>query len=105
MTLNKVTEVKITRIPQQAGLIAIARIVINSSLVLEGIGVHEKRDGTGYRLTYPTRKDSCGQARTLFHPIHADLSYQIEQTIFDALNALDHLKDVAHDRYHHSVPR
>lgn len=97
--LFEVTEVHIHFISQQQGLFALARIVLNDALVLEGIGVHRKRHGDGYRLTYPTRNLTNGQSKTVCHPITPELSHIIETAIFEKIDLAQ--KEVErHDRYH-----
>lgn len=87
----KVTEVHLTPIRPMGGMIAMARLVLNDVLLLDGIGVHEKLAG-GYRLTYPTKN-----GRNLCHPISRELSQSIEQAICDEIS--NHLKDVKDDRH------
>jgi stage V sporulation protein G len=94
--LPTITEVRLTFIPPQQGLCALARVVLSDSLALDSIGVHQRLDGNGYRLTYPTKN-----GRTLYHPISKALSQAIEQAIFNELR--NHLKSVSHDRYHHPM--
>ena len=80
-----VTEVEISFVKPQGGLIAFASIVLDDRLYLGGIAIHSKLDGSGHRLTYPTRKLGDTQAQ-LFHPIRKPLSAAIEQAIFQKLN-------------------
>lgn len=76
-----------------------ARVVLNDALVLEGIGIHQKLNGHGHRLTYPTRNLTGGGSKTIFHPIKPWLSKAIEQAVFRELDNI--LKDVEpHDRYY-----
>ena len=58
-----ISSVSVRLIKPQNSLLAIGRLVLNESLVLDSLGLHEKRSG-GYRLTYPQKN-----GRTLFHPI------------------------------------
>lgn len=81
-----VTEVHLTWIKPRGGLIAMAKIVLNCSLVLDGIGIHRKLNGHGYRLTYPTRPISGDGNKTMFHPIRASLSKAIESAIFTEMS-------------------
>ena len=88
-----VSEVKISLIKPQGGLIGFASLVVNGDIFLTGIGIHRKLDGTGYRLTYPERK--AGQhSFQVFHPINQASGRAIENAIFMAtknvLNGLDH---------------
>jgi DNA-binding cell septation regulator SpoVG len=64
----QVTEVDISFTKPKDGLIAFASVVLDDQLYLSGIAIHSKLAGTGYRLTYPTRK--VGEAQfSIFHPI------------------------------------
>jgi DNA-binding cell septation regulator SpoVG len=91
----KVTEVHIHFIPQNQGLFALARIVLNDALVIDGIGVHQKRHGDGFRLTYPNRRLNNGEVVTIAHPIQQELSKAIETAVFQKIEAIQ--KDVDQD--------
>lgn len=59
---------------------AFACVEIDNQLYISSIGVHKRRDGTGYRITYPTRK--VGEHnQIIFHPTEPALSREIEQAI------------------------
>lgn len=94
----KVTEVYIQLVPRVQGLFALARVVLSGAVVIDGIGVHHKQDGQGYRLTYPTRRLTNGQSLTIVHPITPELSQAIEHAIFQKI--VETQKAVEpHDRY------
>jgi DNA-binding cell septation regulator SpoVG len=59
---------------------AFASVVINDQFYINSIGVHKRRDGMGYRITYPSRKVG-EQNLTIFHPTEPSLSKEIEQAI------------------------
>jgi len=80
----QISDVTITLVNPYNGLIAFASIVLAGGFYVGGIAVHEKRDGTGYRLTYPTRK-AASQIFNICHPISRDASKAIEQAIFQEL--------------------
>jgi len=65
------------------GLVAFASLVINGNLHLGSIAIHRKLDGSGYRLTYPTKKGGMAD-RAIYHPLTPDLSLAIEQALLDA---------------------
>ncbi len=92
-----VSEVNLKFIKPRDGLIAFANVVVDDWLYLSSIGIHEKLDGTGYRLTYPTRPVTK-QAITLFHPITKDGSRAIEQAIFAKLKDVMSKTDAGHHR-------
>jgi DNA-binding cell septation regulator SpoVG len=72
----KITEIHIHPVPPNKGLVAFANLVLEGQLSLASIAVHEKRDGSGYRITYPTKGKGY-----LFRPIHPPLSKALEQAI------------------------
>jgi len=76
----RITEVSITPIKPQAGLVAFASIVADGSLYLSSIAVYTRPDGS-YRLLYPTKKVG-DQMLNLFHPISREASKEIEEAVF-----------------------
>lgn len=89
---TQITEVQIVPIKPTNGLIAFASVVLDDKLYLSSIGVHAKLDGTGYRLTYPTKKVGTKDIQ-LFHPINKEVSQAVEQAVFsrikDVMNQYD----------------
>ncbi len=75
-----VSEVNITPVKPTGGLVAFASCVINGQLYLGSIGVHQRLDGTGYRITYPTKKVGLRQLN-YFHPVTKEAGMVIEQAI------------------------
>jgi DNA-binding cell septation regulator SpoVG len=92
-----VTEVDISFVKPQGGLIAFASTVVDDQLYLSGIAIHRKLDGSGHRLTYPTRKVGTAQF-SLFHPIRRPAGQAIERAILDKLKDVTSKHDVGHDR-------
>jgi len=75
-----VSEVNITPVKPTDGLVAFASCVINGQLYLGSLGVHQRLDGTGYRITYPTKKVGIRQLN-YFHPVTKEAGMVIEQAI------------------------
>jgi stage V sporulation protein G len=93
-----VTEVDIAFVKPKDGLVAFASVVLDDQIFLSGIAVHQKLVGSGYRLTYPTRK--VGEAQfSLFHPIRKPIGLAIERAIFDKLKDVMSKRDAGHDRF------
>ncbi|MCB9983640.1 MAG: septation protein SpoVG family protein [Rhodospirillales bacterium] len=80
----KISDVNITLITPQGGLIGFASFVLHSTFYVSGVAIHEKRDGSGHRLTYPTRK-SGGQVFNICHPTNRQASKAVENAIFQKL--------------------
>lgn len=93
----KVDEVNIIFIKPQNGLIGFASLIINDALYLGSIGIHQKLNGNGYRLTYPTKKTSANNM-DIFHPITREAGRTIETAIFKKLNdVMNRIDDAGHD--------
>lgn len=81
----KITEIQIVPIKAKNGLIAFASVVLEDSIYLSSIGVHARVDGSGYRLTYPTKKLGDTDLN-IYHPITRSLSKAIEQAVVAKVN-------------------
>jgi DNA-binding cell septation regulator SpoVG len=77
----RVSEVTVTPIKPDKGLVAFASVVIDENLYLNSIAVYTKLDGT-YRLLYPT-KTVGSRSLSLFHPINKTASKTIEKAVFE----------------------
>ena len=91
----KITRVKITRIRPVGGMVAFADVVLEEQLLLSSIAIHEKCDGSGYRLTYPS-KISGKFEFPIFHPISKELGLRIEEAITKKLKDVTDDADVRH---------
>jgi len=76
----KITEVQIIPIKPKDGLVAIASVVADNSLYLGSVGVYTRIDGSGYRITYPTKKIG-NKNINIYHPINKETSKAIEEAI------------------------
>lgn len=90
-----VTEVDIAFVKPKDGLVAFASVVLDDQLYLSGIAVHRKLNGSGYRLTYPTRKVGTEQF-SLFHPIRRPIGLAIEHAILTKLKNVASKIDAGH---------
>jgi DNA-binding cell septation regulator SpoVG len=93
----RVTEVDIVFVKPKDGLIAFASVVLDDELYLSGIAIHSRLVGSGFRLTYPTRKVRETQF-SLFHPIRKPVGLAIEQAIFKKLKNVMSKRDAGHSR-------
>lgn len=76
----EVTDVHITPIKPRDGLVAFANVVLDNSIHLGFIGIHTKLDGSGYRLTYPTKKAGVKDLN-IYYPINKEMSKLIERAV------------------------
>ena len=76
----KITEIQIIPIKPRDGLIAFASVVLENRLYLGSLGVYTRLDGSGYRITYPT-KIIGNKSINIYHPINKEMSKAIEKAI------------------------
>ena len=76
---NKISEIQITPIKPQNGLIAFASFVYENCIYLGSVGIFTRPEG-GYRLTYPTKKISDRNIN-IFHPINKESAEAIEKAV------------------------
>lgn len=93
-----VSEVNITPIKPTDGLVAFASCVVDSKLYLGSMGVHKLLDGTGYRITYPTKMIGSRQLN-YFYPITKDVGKSIEKAIVTKCIKLFEKSDEYYDRH------
>jgi len=78
--MNEISEVQITIIKPNNGLVGFASLLLDRKLYLSSIGIHQKLDGSGYRLTYPNRKVGM-QSLDVYHPVNRELGLAIETAV------------------------
>lgn len=76
----KITEIQITPIKPQDGLVAFGSVVLDGHIYLGSIGIYRKLDGGGLRINYPTKKVGDKNIN-IYHPITRELSKLIEVEI------------------------
>lgn len=75
-----VSEISITEVNPVNGLVAFASCVVNGQFYIGSIGIHQRINGLGYRLVYPTKKVK-GRQNSLCHPITKEVGIAIEEAI------------------------
>lgn len=85
--MQKITEVQITPIKPNNGLVAFASVVLDNSVYLGFIGVYTRLNGDGYRLTYPT-KNVGDRSLNIYHPINRETSKAIEEAIIAKISEI-----------------
>lgn len=83
----KVTKVEIVPIRPREGLVGFASIEIDDKFYVSSIGVHKKRDGSGFRLTFPT-KGSGSHNLPICHPTSPSFSKEIETAVIEKAQAI-----------------
>ena len=85
--INQVTEVQFIPIKARNGLIGFGSCVFDDKLYLGGIGIHTRLDGSGLRITYPTKKVGAVNM-PLYHPISKKVGLLIEEAITAKVESL-----------------
>ncbi|MCA9341552.1 septation protein SpoVG family protein [Candidatus Saccharibacteria bacterium] len=94
----EVTEVNIVPVKAIDGLVAFASCVVNGQLYLGSLGVRRRLDGSGYRITYPTKRIGS-QELNYFHPLNRQTGNAIEQAIAAKCNELFERSDEDYGRH------
>ena len=77
---NQITEVQFIPIKARNGRIGFSSCVFDNKLYLGGIGIHTRLDGSGLRITYPTKKVGAVNM-PLYHPISQKVRLLLEEAI------------------------
>lgn len=93
-----VSEVNITPVKPTDGLVAFASCVVNGQLFIGSLGVHKRLDGTGYRITYPTKKVGSRQLN-YFYPVTKAAGKAIEQAVVTRCVEIFEKSDERYDRH------
>ena len=75
----KITEINITPIKPNNGLVAFASCLLDNGIYLGSIGILTRLDG-GYRLTYPTKNVGNKQIN-IYHPVNQETGQILEEKI------------------------
>ena len=70
---SEISEVTIIPIKPNKGLVAIASCVVDKKIYIGSLGLYTKKDGSGYRITYPNKKVGEKSAINIYHPITKEL--------------------------------
>lgn len=94
----KVSEVQVVPIKPVNGLVAFAGCIIDDQLYVGSIGVHKKLDGSGYRLTYPTKMVGSHKVN-FYHPIAKEAGLALETAVSEACQRLFERSSDSHGRH------
>ena len=90
-----VSEVQITPVKPNNGLVGFASFVFADALYCGSVGIFSRPNG-GYRLVYPT-KLVAGRQLDVYHPISGAVGRQIEEVVITKYEEV-----MNHDRNRHS---
>ncbi|HEY1645268.1 MAG TPA: hypothetical protein VGF75_02685 [Candidatus Saccharimonadales bacterium] len=75
-----ISELQVTPVKPDRGLVAFASLVLDKSLYIGSIGVYKRLNDDGYRIVYPAKKVGNRQLN-IFYPVSKELGYLIEQAV------------------------
>jgi DNA-binding cell septation regulator SpoVG len=78
----KITEVQVIPVRPVDGLVAFGSCVVDGQLYIGSLGIHKRLDGTGYRITYPTKLIGNRQL-SYFNPITKEAGAAIEKAVIE----------------------
>lgn len=84
---TKISEIQIVPVKPSDGLIAFASFVLDEKYYVGSVAIFTRRDGSGYRLVYPTKKIGLTNIN-IFHPINAGAGKTIEKDVIEKVNEL-----------------
>lgn len=96
--VTSISEIELVPLRLKNGLTFFADCVLDGKYFLGGVAVFTRRDGSGFRCVYPTKKLINGKQIPLFYPIARDVGQEIEKAI--SLKATQLLTS---DNFHFSV--
>lgn len=99
-----VSEVEIIPLKASEGLVAFANCVINGELFLGSLGVHKRLDGTGYRVTYPTKRLGSHELN-YYHPLNKEAGLAIQSAVNARCIELFEKSDDINDRHNQTTTK
>ncbi len=84
--MTTITEISVTPVKAQNGLIAFASFVLDGKYFISSVAIFTRLQG-GYRLVYPTRKIGTTNL-SLFNPIKREVGEIIERKVSEELTKL-----------------
>ena len=77
--MQPISEVQITPVKPQDGLVAFASLVLQGGLYMGSIALITRPQG-GYRLVYPTKKVGLREIN-IYHPINREFAELVEEAV------------------------
>lgn len=79
--MTNVTEIELVPIRAKDGLTFFANCLLDGKYFVGNIAVFSRRDGSGFRCVYPTKRLSNGKQIPIFYPISSEVGNVIEEVI------------------------
>jgi DNA-binding cell septation regulator SpoVG len=89
MQTLKISEIQITPVRPQNGLVAFASFVINNHFFIGQLALYTcPRNPDGYRLVYPIKTLNNGTTLSITHPINRDTGDAVQKEVAEAYRKL-----------------
>ena len=92
---DKITEITITPIKPNDGLVGFVSFTYDQTFYLGSIGIYTRIEG-GYRLTYPLRKNTMKNIN-YFYPINKDIQLALEEVVTEKYEELMSFGDIKYE--------
>ena len=79
--MTKISEIELVPIRAKEGLTFFASCVLDGKYFVGNLAVFTLRDGTGFRVVYPTKMLRNGTQTPVFYPIGQEISSEIQKAI------------------------
>lgn len=79
--MTKISEIELVPIRTKEGLTFFASCVLDNKYFVGNLAVFTLRDGSGFRVVYPTKMLRNGTQIPIFYPIDSQISSEIQKAI------------------------
>lgn len=79
--MTKITDIELIPIRAKDGLTFFASCVLDEKFFVGNLAIFTLRDGSGFRVVFPTKMLRNGQQIPIFYPINSEISSEIQQAI------------------------
>lgn len=86
--MTKITEIELVPIRTKEGLTFFASCVLDDKYFVGNLAVFTLRDGSGFRIVFPTKMLRNGQQIPIFYPVDSKISSEIQKAISDKATQL-----------------
>jgi len=79
--MTKISEIELIPIRAKDGLTFFASCVLDGKYFIGNLAVFTLRDGSGFRIVYPTKMLRNGSQIPVFYPVDSEISSEIQKAI------------------------
>lgn len=79
--MTKISEIELIPIKAKNGLTFFANCIIDDKYFIGSLAIFTLRDGSGFRVVYPTKVLRNGSQIPIFYPVDKSISAEIQRAI------------------------